>query len=265
MTESTGWPSEPEVVWFLEREIEPLRHVVEFVIDGDPASKARARFSGRGSSVRTYTPEKTKRAEEECAALAMAAGAGPAVGDASFGLMAIFFTATWQRRDVDNMLKLVSDALTGLVWADDSQVTEMSGRVVRADQNPRTHVRVYQTRHQSPSTKPCPVCGKPVRSYRSVTYRTCSRACSLAVEKTVAWSCRTCGRQELRTPARARLVYCGTSCRAADSSPRVRQPKGLPSVRLPPRTHNANGYANGCRCQVCRSAWTVKTRELRAR
>ncbi len=34
-------------------------------------------------------------------------------------------------------------------------------------------------------------------------------------------------------------------------------------VRRDVRTHNANGYRNGCRCQVCTSAHTVVQRERR--
>lgn len=203
---------EPEVHWGLERELIDTSTVVEFIIVGDPASKARARFTKRGSKVHTYTPAATHDAEMNVAAVAQAAGAGPEDATSSFGILAVFFTATWQRRDVDNMLKLLSDGLTGVVWQDDSQVTEMSARVVRCDPDPRTHVRIYRTMSQGPETKPCPVCRKPVRSYKSVKYRTCSAECSRIAMRPIAWSCATCGKTEMRTPYQAKAKYCSQAC-----------------------------------------------------
>ena len=62
----------------------------------------------------------------------------------SLGVFAVFFCESFQRRDVDNMLKLILDALNGVVWKDDAQVTEVSGRVARGVSNPRTAVLLYR-------------------------------------------------------------------------------------------------------------------------
>lgn len=134
---------QPEELWGLEREVRACQEVLRFEIPGDPASKARARFTGKGGA---YTPEKTRRAEDMVVIYARKAGLrGLADRVSSFGLSCVFFTATWQRRDADNMLKLVADGLNGIAYGDDSQVTEMSARIVRADPNPRTHVLLYKT------------------------------------------------------------------------------------------------------------------------
>ncbi len=209
--------------WGLEREIRDCPEVVRFEVPGDPTSKARARFTGKGSKVRTFTPENTREAEERVAWYARRAGLrGLPDGESSFGLLCVFFTASWQRRDADNMLKLVADGLNKIAYVDDSQVTEMSARIMRADSEPRTHVLLYRTLAQRPPQAPCPVCGKSVRSYASVTYKTCSQACAQIARRSAPWQCRTCGKTEMRTPAAARLVYCNDVCRRADPTPRVR-------------------------------------------
>ena len=215
-------------MWALERDVRSPDVLLTFMLEGDPTSKARARFTGKNYVARAYTPDKTRQAEEMCAAAARAQGAGPVDSVSCFGLLVVFFTATWQRRDVDNMLKLVSDGLTGLVWKDDSQVTEMSARVMRAVPDPRTHVLVYRTLLQSPEITPCPVCGSPVRSFKSVKYKTCSRACSNIAARPISWTCRTCGKVEQKTAYQARVVYCNFACRVADPAPRVRQAAGAP-------------------------------------
>lgn len=142
---------EPEVTWSLQRDMGSTIDLLEICVLGDPKSKARPRL-GKGG--RTYTPSDTEAAEALLAARVRNAlrGRCPDPAPASFGVMAIFFQEGRQRRDVDNMLKLVMDAITlsakryrtGL-WVDDSQVSEVSARLVRASDAPRTHLRVYST------------------------------------------------------------------------------------------------------------------------
>src|SRR3954468_10598750 len=94
-------------------------------------STARARYARKGQKVVAYTPKTTTSAERDVAwryRAAAAPGAGRPLERQGFGLACTFYLTTRQRRDVDNMIKLVSDALTGVAWADDSQVTEVSGR-----------------------------------------------------------------------------------------------------------------------------------------
>lgn len=215
---------EPEVYWGLEREVLTCRTLLTFVVPGDPASKARARFTSRGSASRAFTPEKTRQAEERVAWAARQAGWRRPEGDMGFGLLCVFFTKGYQRRDVDNMIKLVSDGLNKIVYEDDSQITEVSGRVVRGDEHPRTHVMVYETTPQVAPWQCCaaPGCANRVKQYDSVQHRTCSRRCASVVRAVVRWTCRTCGKTENRTPGRAKIVYCNDVCRRLDPSPRVR-------------------------------------------
>lgn len=88
-----------------------------------------------------YTPDKTASYEGKTAYLAKQAmgGAGPMTGPVALTLLAVFaYPASWSKRriaanvikpewvikkpDGDNCLKIVSDALNGVCFKDDSQV-----------------------------------------------------------------------------------------------------------------------------------------------
>jgi Holliday junction resolvase RusA-like endonuclease len=134
---------------------------VEFTVAGRPVPWARTRTNGR----RRFTPAKQR---DHAAAVAAAAeayrraarlpvpvwtvaplhvhvsfryqvpkrgAAGAAVGDPRPG-----------RPDIDNLLKLVLDALNGVVWADDAQVVSITATKVYAAQ-PGTYVRVNPVPH----------------------------------------------------------------------------------------------------------------------
>ena len=121
---------------------------IDLVIPGAPVAKGRPRFSRR--SGRTFTPAKTAQAEETLAGRAMALLAGveglPLQGP--LRLEATFTSvqpASWSRKkraetpaptsrpDVDNLLKLATDALNGVVWVDDAQLVTIICRKVYGD------------------------------------------------------------------------------------------------------------------------------------
>lgn len=93
-------------------------------VPGEPVGKARARVTLKG----TYTPEKTKTQEYLIGYLFKEKYPGVEVDNVSlFGLEIKFGVTSYKngkRRkfDLDNGLKLVMDALTGIVWTDDNQV-----------------------------------------------------------------------------------------------------------------------------------------------
>lgn len=263
--------------------------VVQFVVDGEPVSKARARFSKGG---RTYTPEKTRAAEERVAWLCRQAGAGRVDGNKTFGLFVKFFCATWQRRDVDNMIKLVGDALTGVVWVDDLQVSEISGSVQRGVDDARTHILVYETPLAGPPKKPCETCGNDVRQYKSQPNRYCSKSCSdIGQRRRVEMPCAQCGMlvsRKIAYVSRVKDTYCSDKCRRLHRSVTrpcetcgkdIRRPRsqsgsrsfcGIDCARAAvthcKRGHEytaENTYVNQGRktCRTCRSEATERRRE----
>ena len=112
-------------------------------LSGQPVGKGRPRFA-RG---RVYTPSKTKAYEERLAARAIeemeAAGIKTAIGPVRIEARAIFtIPKSWPnakkqaaligefqhtgKPDADNVLKIIGDALNGIVWNDDSQIVSAS-------------------------------------------------------------------------------------------------------------------------------------------
>lgn len=117
--------------------------VLTLTLKGDPVPKARARTTPHG----TYTPHRTREAEEKWRWTVLASG-WKVNRDALFGLEADFFCRTKRRSDLSNMLKLVEDAGNGMIWADDSQIAWLHATVTRGAADPRTEVRVYYAEAQ---------------------------------------------------------------------------------------------------------------------
>jgi len=98
--------------------------VVRFTIPGEPRSKQRARVTARG----TYTPTETREAEQRVRQAWALTNAEP------FPYQVIvtidFFNGNKRRRDLDNMAKLVLDALNKVAYADDFQVVGLNLRKI---------------------------------------------------------------------------------------------------------------------------------------
>lgn len=134
---------------------------VQFVVLTDPAGKGRPKFARRGKHVVAYTPAKTLSKEQE-----IAEAAKQEMGDRvpfqnececvfSFFLPIpksisiknkkkmndgnIYHT---KKPDLDNLSKLVLDAMNGIVYKDDSQVWSICMNKWYSDQ-PRIEVTVH--------------------------------------------------------------------------------------------------------------------------
>ena len=115
---------------------------MEFIVEGDPQGKARPRFSRRSETV--YTPSKTAKYEKEIRDSFLAAG-GKMIPDGSYVTVAVdaYFKIPKsyikgkrlacehninrpdKKPDIDNVLKVVLDALNKIAYADDKQVVEV--------------------------------------------------------------------------------------------------------------------------------------------
>ena len=121
---------------------------VTFEVPGEPASKQRARTVVHKGRVMSYTPKETVLAEKKIAALyRVARGHNAPAPTATFGLRVTFWFATQRRRDIDNALKLILDALNKVAFDADSQVTEVGANLVRGvgARSAHTLVEVYET------------------------------------------------------------------------------------------------------------------------
>lgn len=118
---------------------------MEFIVEGDPQGKARPRFSRRTGTV--YTPSKTAKYEKEIRQAFLAAG-GKMIPDGSYAVVIIdaYFEIPKsyvkgkrlacehninrpdKKPDIDNILKVVLDALNKVAYEDDKQVVEVRCR-----------------------------------------------------------------------------------------------------------------------------------------
>lgn len=94
--------------------------MIELLIPGEPKSKGRPRFTRTG---RAYTPKETVDAER--AVVDVWRAAGSVMLDGRIGVECTFTVGTMRRKDLDNMLKLVLDALNKLAFVDDSQIVSV--------------------------------------------------------------------------------------------------------------------------------------------
>lgn len=206
----------------LHRELMPVQVVARFTVEGEPKVKGRPRFARRGKQVHTYTPQTTKDAENTIAWTFRAAAPGwtPLSGQ-TFGVAAKFFNGTRQRRDVDNMIKLICDGLNGVAWEDDNQVNEVSGRKVQ-DQtgNPRTEVLIYLTGEHAAPQKKCIGCEATFPTYESTADRKyCTQECSTEHRKKLRTrSCGHCGEEFSHRNASEDAKYCSRECYSLDNT-----------------------------------------------
>ena len=141
-----------------------------------------------------------------------------------FGVRCLFAQKNSQRRDIDNMLKLVLDACNKLVWADDTQVTEIMAQKIIDKDNPRTEIIIYKSDAPDAASRQCEYCDKRYRLYPSWQRRKyCSRSCSVMAQREMTLrtskQCAHCD-TTITKPVKAfadtsKNYFCDRQCKAA--------------------------------------------------
>ncbi len=113
---------------------------IKFVVEGAPVPKGRPRF-GKG---KVYTPKRTKAQEDLVEIMGLmemrSKKLRPFEGRVCLSVEVVQKTP---KGDIDNHLKLVSDALNGVCYVDDKQIDELHvWRTV--DANQRTIITVSE-------------------------------------------------------------------------------------------------------------------------
>jgi len=121
-----------------------------FTVPGPPVGKQRPRtVRGRNGGVHTYTPGKTLAYERLVALEAVAAGARRQALEAPYAIELLIWWPDRRRRDADNVLKSIMDALNGVVWADDCLVTRTVTEVMGVDKkNARVEIEIESRGNQ---------------------------------------------------------------------------------------------------------------------
>lgn len=105
------------------------------VVNGEPVAKARPRIVDGHA----FTPSKTKDAETNIAWEFKSKYPGIKVdGDSQFDIDITFIVSCYKngkprRFDLDNGIKMLLDALTGIVWEDDNQVVSLAAEKFDGD------------------------------------------------------------------------------------------------------------------------------------
>lgn len=131
--------------------------IIEITIPGVPIAKARPRFVRRGKFVGTYNCQDTEEGRFKWELLKevrpyRTSEGPPAAPGVPVALVADFYMPIpamskkkraaldlrhVKKPDADNLLKFLKDCGNGVLWADDSQVCEVTARKIYND-NPRT-------------------------------------------------------------------------------------------------------------------------------
>lgn len=112
-------------------------HTVSFTVPGEPKSKERPRL-GNGRNV--YTPKATRDAEEVVAMYFRSKVGSWQPRRDMVRMRILFVVGTRRHRDIDNLEKLIADALNSVAYADDHQIINKTTDIEYQKGNPHTVV-----------------------------------------------------------------------------------------------------------------------------
>ena len=136
--------------------------LIDFIVPGVPVGKGRPRFKRVGNHVRTYTPAETASYENLVALAASSKMVGKQLMTGAIAMelfIEVPIPASWSKKkqakasegtihpttkpDLDNIFKLVADALNNIVYVDDKQVVRLTAAKIYSE-TPRVAVRVCE-------------------------------------------------------------------------------------------------------------------------
>jgi Holliday junction resolvase RusA-like endonuclease len=118
---------------------------VRFTVWGEPASKERPRVNRKTGNV--YTPTATKKAEAHIAEVYRSLS-DSRLFETPVTVECVFYCYKQSKRDIDNMFKLVLDALNGIAYADDYVVGDILARRVMVEHSSQARTSVtIKTNH----------------------------------------------------------------------------------------------------------------------
>jgi Holliday junction resolvase RusA-like endonuclease len=217
-------------------------------VPGEPVSKGRPRVS-QGHA---YTDPKTVAAEDRLKWLFRATHVVANTVD-DLSVIAVFRCGNRQRKDLDNLVKLLLDAANGIVWRDDMQVVEIQATVLRAHAEPGIDftVGVFEDRGRF-----CAKCAAPLTTRQDIY---CSKNCyDNGQRKGIYRVCAGCGASVYRQvgKAEAKVVFCTPECLARSRGFCRQCGNQMAATRGPSSGHVFCGAA-------CASVW-YRGRTLRA-
>ena len=151
-------PVEDEIAQFDPR---PGPNPLVIVVPGAMRGKGRPRFARMGKGVRAFTDAATANAETWVKACAIEQVGQPMLATALAMNVSVIvpIPRSWPKKrqeqarrgellptgkpDLDNIVKLIADALNGIVWHDDAQVCALSTTKAYGDE-PQTTIRVSE-------------------------------------------------------------------------------------------------------------------------
>lgn len=145
-----------------------MEQYAEIIVDGEPVGKGRPKFARQGNYVKTYTPEKTADYENLIRTVYRLTAKNkqyqtvyfPAGTPVSIHIRAYYGIPKntsktkseemlsgriipLKKPDLDNVCKIVCDALNGIAYADDKQIAELSCCKFYS-RNPRIEVTIKE-------------------------------------------------------------------------------------------------------------------------
>jgi|SRR5215471_16832400 len=113
-------------------------------VPGTPVPKARPRLARAHG--RHYTPRPTVQAEDKIRVAARNAWMGRHTRPVKdpVALEVVFWLPNKRRVDLDNLVKLVTDAMNGEIYADDSQIWSLEARKAFSAVDPRTEITIHR-------------------------------------------------------------------------------------------------------------------------